>query len=74
MADLLGAGRRQGLSKLPGHDAWAGVSAGRPPHNQAKRKGQRKPQAFTQWLAGPWGRRGPAQSSRCRTQRRRWLG
>ena len=61
-ADGRAAGRRlrAGPEQLPGHDAWAGMSAGWPPHNQAKRKGQRKPRAFTQWLAGPRGRQGPA--------------
>lgn len=43
MADLLGAGRRQGLSKLLGHDAGCRRGCGTATIKLVKFSGQRKP-------------------------------
>lgn len=69
MKVLRAQGHGQGLRCCPGNDARASVSARWPPHNQAQRKGQRKPQTSTQWLADNEGPRRPGQVVRPRRGR-----
>ena len=73
MAKLLGAGHGQGLSSCPA--MTPGQACQRDGCHITRQSGKVKGSPkLLQWLAGPWGGRGPAQSSRCRTQMRRWLG